>query len=424
MSRYFSFKKILSVFCLSGLSVSCSTPEHMQIYEGVAPKNVDRDVVFRNTYYFRVFDYCENKHTFKVPKNEALYRYRMTGKANALANRIRFESGTLKAHEIDPFGATVRYDEKMGSKWVSSEEAQAQSQYQMLSRIQKELFDEFQALAKLGKKNEPALDEQLLKTYQTLINDLLKKRKEAALISSQSIAKTAATSEPDNLWDSSELASLFASISKLEEKKNAYDGDNNEFAKAESEVEAAEDAVEKSQKKYDDKKQQMAKEGENSPEITEGDKQELNEALEKLIEDKDSLNKKRQALRSKKEELQKLLADVGNKIGYGIGKACNPTSMKRGYQILGPEGWRTFDQDERLVLAMHSKATPVISMMKELSGRILKTNNSEANQLILLQEQLNTSNVISQLEQLDISHDAIEKGEAIKSIIDKLEADQ
>jgi hypothetical protein len=47
---------LLGVAILMG---GCPTvPKHMRVDTGLHPKGQDRDVRFRTTYYFRVFDYC------------------------------------------------------------------------------------------------------------------------------------------------------------------------------------------------------------------------------------------------------------------------------------------------------------------------------------------------------------------------------
>ncbi|MCB1852512.1 MAG: hypothetical protein KDI83_17325 [Gammaproteobacteria bacterium] len=64
-------------------------------------------------------------------------------------------------------------------------------------------------------------------------------------------------------------------------------------------------------------------------------------------------------------------------------------AARRGFKILGPEGWRTFDQDERLVFAMSTSGEPLISTLQELSGRVLRADAPNAQQLLpMLQEQL------------------------------------
>lgn len=49
----------------------------------------------------------------------------------------------------------------------------------------------------------------------------------------------------------------------------------------------------------------------------------------------------------------------------------NGMAARRGFQILGPEGFRTFDQDERLLMAMTSNARPLIGMLTDLSNRAI-----------------------------------------------------
>lgn len=119
----------------------CAVPPHQQVREGVDPEHIDTDVRFRATYYFRVFDFCPPEKRDYVATGsgirngsssqraadddmfspgdsklliltDSLYRFRMTGKANALTTTIHFESGTLRASEIDPFGSNVEFDQE------------------------------------------------------------------------------------------------------------------------------------------------------------------------------------------------------------------------------------------------------------------------------------------------------------------------
>ena len=53
---------------------------------------------------------------------------------------------------------------------------------------------------------------------------------------------------------------------------------------------------------------------------------------------------------------------------------------------MGPEGWRTFDPDERLIMAMHSSASPLTGALNELSQRVLKAHESEKESIIPLVE--------------------------------------
>ncbi len=101
------------------------------------PEQVDRDVRFRTSYYFRVFDLCLPPEPARLSNamaldqilspngsgymlSDSLYRFTMTGKARALTTKVRFESGILRADQIDPFGTSVGYDQRTGQFHVQS----------------------------------------------------------------------------------------------------------------------------------------------------------------------------------------------------------------------------------------------------------------------------------------------------------------
>jgi len=65
-----------------------------------------------------------------------------------------------------------------------------------------------------------------------------------------------------------------------------------------------------------------------------------------------------------------------------------------GFQIYGHQGWTTFDQDERLLMAMTTSAEPLISVLQEYSARILGTQKDVVDEKIILplvREQLRLS---------------------------------
>jgi hypothetical protein len=76
--------------------------------------------------------------------------------------------------------------------------------------------------------------------------------------------------------------------------------------------------------------------------------------------------------------------------------------LRRGFQVLGPEGWRVFRQDERLLLAMSSSGKPLISTMQELAGRVLNNQPSQAELLLpLVREELRATRAKHQLDVYD-----------------------
>ncbi|MBX3332197.1 MAG: hypothetical protein KF722_17480 [Nitrospira sp.] len=113
---------------LAGCTIG-DVPAALRIDSGMDPDKQDQYTRFRTTYYFRVLDSCkidegnstklkdydkfgpfiERKSGKTKVVNDTVYRFRMTGKASALFNKVSFGSGILRADQIDPFGSTVEY---------------------------------------------------------------------------------------------------------------------------------------------------------------------------------------------------------------------------------------------------------------------------------------------------------------------------
>ncbi len=92
------------------------------------------------------------------------------------------------------------------------------------------------------------------------------------------------------------------------------------------------------------------------------------------------------------------------------------TVARRGFQVLGPEGWRTFDQNERLIMAMSTSAKPLISTLNEISGRILNTATNPSDTLLpLMQERLRATEA---KHRGDRTASAISAAVALQNIID------
>ena len=147
---------ILVLTILSGCSWLGDVPSNMRVDTGLEPHNIDDNVRFRTTYYFRVLTGCridakdpnehandaalfaKRTHGHFVPLNDSIFRFRMTGQAAALFNRVHFESGVLRKEQIDPFGSTVRYNEQTNAFTpVSADEARADAtRHAMMQEIQ------------------------------------------------------------------------------------------------------------------------------------------------------------------------------------------------------------------------------------------------------------------------------------------------
>lgn len=263
---------------IAALLLAGCSGKFLHVRTGDDPRYQDDGVRFRTTYYFRVFDPCGSSHCSQAdeatglcrPKNDSLYRFRLTGKAGSLAS-VHFEAGTLMAHEIDPFGTTVAYDE--GS-----------NRFQFKSR---------------HKSDEEA-----------------KKREQLA-----------------------EIRNLHALCTELQGRKEAA-------GKCEAALTAKVEAL-----------QRTPKDPKNEPDTATAGTGKGGMTIVKSA------------------------ATPPADLPSYRNQDCVPGDEKRrGFQILGPEGWRTFDQDERLLLAMSTSGKPLISTLKEISDRVLQ-QKSPAQQL-------------------------------------------
>jgi hypothetical protein len=318
---------------------ACTVPKHMQVDTGLHPKYQDKDVRFRTTYYFRVFDYCAdlpkdpNTGRIRVPfKIDSLYRFRMTGKAHSLTTQVIFESGTLTAGQIDPFGATVAFDEKNGQFYFKSQnqvqrEAARSRQFAELDRLVKRYRELRRTLASEAGDPMEAVDRNLLIKFNDLIG------RQIGLITGPLGSKPTAQ----------ELKEL------TEARKNQI--------------------VEK--KRLKDKKAA-------GQDLTDQEKKDLK--LHKLLID--FYTKLLHQLAKTPSGQITLLSQTPDRVDY-----CK--NLARGFQILGPEGWRTFNQEDRLIMAMTTSGAPLIGTLNELSGRVLDNQPIPAELLLpLIKEEL------------------------------------
>lgn len=174
------------VFIASTAIAGCSgvgdVPVGLRVDTGLEPQHIDEQVRFRTTYYFRVLEGCPlepNDYTevsrqgpfvkrisgFFMPLSDSLYRFRMTGQAAALFNKIHFESGVLRKEQIDPFGSTVRFNQKTNSFLpISADQLRSQAKgdaaMNEISRMRK-LLAEFKKDTNLSEESKQAIESQL-----------------------------------------------------------------------------------------------------------------------------------------------------------------------------------------------------------------------------------------------------------------------
>lgn len=320
MSNEFRYSVLLAT-SVALLLAGC-VPHDMHVVRGLDPKYSDDDVRFRTTYYFRTFDYCWDfnpllkqsagdteavRYRTIIPKTDTLYRYRMTGKASAAFSRIRFESGILKAADVDPFGTQVSYSEAADGFLVRS------------------------------------------------ASEVKQKATDAARVE--------------------EARSLRgAQLRELTDYHLKLDPNATELRAAGLE------AVKKALSDY------QAVGGSVAGTSGSG---ELEKRLAAVVEQTDALKVGDQELGKRIDALKEQVAvtPAHNAVGLcPIGQ-----NVRKGFQVMGPEGLKTFDQDDRLVMAMSSSAKPLIDTLQEYSGRILQSRVDVSSQLLALaQENLRT----------------------------------
>jgi len=90
---------------------------------------------------------------------------------------------------------------------------------------------------------------------------------------------------------------------------------------------------------------------------------------------------------------------------------------RRGFQILGPEGWRTFDQDERLVLAMSSSGKPLLDTLRDLSSRVMTQKSVGLSRESLLAEMLAVSRAKADLPDVGAAANANDLSKALDAVV-------
>ena len=99
------------------------------------------------------------------------------------------------------------------------------------------------------------------------------------------------------------------------------------------------------------------------------------------------------------------------------------TELRRGFQLMGPEGITTFNQHQRLVMAMTSSGKPLLSALKELTGRMLAEHGSPGDVVLpLVREHLATLRAERALDRLE-DDSAVSVELMIDQIIDAFNQD-
>ena len=423
---------------LAGLVAACALPEQMQVRSGIDPRNQDDDVRFRTIYYFRAFNACldvavpqdsrmelqEGRSPFYTKTtgqykilSDSLYRFRMTGKANSLFSAVHFESGTLRASEIEPFGANVTFDEKSRRfRFVSRQETEAQGRRTLAYDHIERLLGFYEKIRNAVGNGHQPLQASLLSKIEAEITNLVNAMPTSGAYAgpgsgapSGSLAKLASevVSEAAKAIKAAKVAAAAADRAKeatknLENDKN--DSTLKKTAKNENFIASASNLDAMSKNKDRAKFIVERAESLNMKSILgdfEADQIKFENGLDnKLLSPAtdvfNAIEAHQKATRKAADQNRDgaakiaaaaatLHAAIFSQLNTGDGDACPPgTVSRKGFRILGPEGWRTFNQDERLLLAMTISGKPLISAMKELSSRVLNAQPDTTGMLLTL----------------------------------------
>ena len=457
--RWSWFIRFVTCVVMASLLAACARPKSMQVREGSDPKYEDEHVAFRNTYYFRVFDYCADANSSKpayakVPRIDSLYRFRMTGKASTIGKKIKFESGTLKSYQIDPFGADVTYDKRTGQfRFVSQQEADQRAKREAALADFERLLARYRQLAKEANEDRR---ETIKAAIQMGVESALAQPGVVPLQENQKASAAGlitiikkAMSEEFKVSEAIPTSTLELLRSALNDQlqtfadinPNAMDLEQRPLSYAErQELQAELNAVKKAAMILEENAKEAIKEANIAIDDAQSARKRAGEAEVAKMEAEDQL---REALEKKatakaldtraKKEGEKAAALEKHLVGKAVEQAAAdagivcPGSLtrRRGFQILGPEGWRTFDQDDRLLMAMYSDASPIISVLEDLSKRVLNARSrNEVRLLPIVQERLRTVEAQRALEQLSPDTPSEEVVKAVLKAFNQSDSEQ
>ncbi|WP_139063205.1 hypothetical protein [Vibrio nigripulchritudo] len=243
--------------------------------------------------------------------SDTLYRFTLTGKASAWSN-VKFEAGTLLASQIDPFSSTVTFN-----------------------------------------KNTNKFD----------------------LVSSGNKASISTSSEQQ-----SKLSDITLAIEKIEEKLAAEE----KKAEKDRDIELI--------TSYRNQRNQLESAKEEIFKFLYGhtkvippislSKADIKNIKEKTSAQQDNLLPKSGVISANSvfaefitEKTKQQHAKEVAQTTYSRSDCPPGFSRNHGFLILGPEGWKHFDPEERLLLAMYTSEKPLISTMSELSQKMTQAHN-------------------------------------------------
>ena len=394
---------------------ACSTPSHNQVRIGSDPYHEDDSVAFRTTYYFRVFDYCAVKRTadgrrILVPKIDSLYRFRMTGKGSTLLQNVKFESGTLRSHEIDPFGARIVRDSNTGqlrfqSQRETEESFEQEANFAKFTR----LLRLYESLQEKIDKTPGSIPQSTLDVLQTSMEKSLQAYSGAIAAKVDRAPRYRVSNISANTDETSEINQITFDLEMLHPYRGTYsvdmsydeNGNVRSFNIGEGTSHVGGQAILPSLNLVPIPSS-FAPESSAPPTFIIHFRGNF-EAVTRLhvhqmspadVEASESGNMTTVSVGATDVLDTGPYAHTDTQNTFQIMARAQPDEIqcpegaptRQGFQILGPEGWRTFNQDERLVMAMTTDSQPLISTLKGISSRALNAQSSPSNVLLPISE--------------------------------------
>ncbi|MBD1557119.1 hypothetical protein HC752_09220 [Vibrio sp. S9_S30] len=329
---------VLCTFILTGCMSS-----NVKWREGSQPDNKDEWVRFKTNYFFRVINSCEPpkprilrnaKDSILSTNNgymlsDTLYRFTLTGKAHPW-NAVKFEAGTLLANQIDPFSTHVMYDKtskeiKTASVGSTASINTTNEQQTKLDTINAEIKTVAEKLDKEQAKNN-VKNQTLIDSYQRQLGLLENARSEIFrfLYGNKVEPPFELSNEESKKIKNSET---FRNLNDDQRDKINKDLDNNILSFSSF----------------------------NSP-------------FFELLDSK--------TIEKHHSKLQRIDSPSVQSASAYTRSDCPPGfSRNHGFLILGPEGWKHFDPEERLLLAMYTSEAPLISTMTKLSQKMTQAHS-------------------------------------------------
>lgn len=436
-----AYLRKMAVLAAALTLAGCGIPEHMEVRAGLDPDNVDEDVRFRTTYYFRVFDVCEDGSGYKKLKlqTDSLYRFRMTGKANSLFTQVHFEAGTLKAYEIDPFGSNVVYDSDSNRFRFETQADADRKNFAKEVKSLARLYRELRRGETQDSQEEKLVDSGIRAAVRDRITALIT---DGAGYEARAVNPRARQALARTLEEFVVAASAYKKIdAKLRAVADNPDDRPSELKTATKHINSAFTTLRKAKEALIDLGRNPSSNVDTTTAVAE-----LLDSVERAAKSKDAAAKKFTATTPAAELAKKKASEAISAAFDKIAQAAKSTvaantllnvstptvdacptgtQPRKGFQILGPEGWRTFDQDERLILAMSASGKPLINTLKDLSDRVLNERKSlEVVLLELVSERLRTTEAEHALGNFDQAKGTPQQAqESLKAAIEAFEKD-